>query len=116
MTEPDGGDKPALIATGGPLDGTVFALVPGRATALGSSMTAHVRLEQSNVDPEHARVDLGSNGLRLSDLASGSGTYVNGEKIDKEHLLHDGDRICLGPPGSKNSAKLLVRLPPTPDA
>src|SRR5262245_60664630 len=44
-------------------------------------------------------------------MSSSTGTYVNGEKISGEHPLSDGDRVCLGPPGSKGSDKLLVRVP-----
>jgi hypothetical protein len=36
---------------------------------------------------------------------------VNGEKVEGEQSLQAGDRICLGPPGAKGSAKLLVLLP-----
>jgi len=31
--------------------------------------------------------------------------------VEAEQPLQEGDRICLGPPGAKGSAKLLVRLP-----
>ena len=36
---------------------------------------------------------------------------MNGEKVEGRHALQDGDRVCLGPPGAKGSAKLLVLLP-----
>ena len=31
--------------------------------------------------------------------------------MEGRHALQDGDRVCLGPPGAKGSAKLLVLLP-----
>jgi hypothetical protein len=103
---------PTLIVTGGPLDGTMFEVDDSsRDRLLGSSTDCDLQLLLGNVDPVHAKVARGPRGLLLSDGGSGTGTYVNGEKIDTDYLLQDGDRICLGPPGSKSSAKLLVRLP-----
>ncbi len=103
---------PTLIVTGGPLDGTMFEVDDSsRERLLGSSTDCDLQLVLGNVDPVHAKVARGPRGLLLSDGGSGTGTYVNGEKIETDYLLQDGDRICLGPPGSKSSAKLLVRLP-----
>jgi hypothetical protein len=49
----------------------------------------------------------------LSDEGSDTGTYVNGERLTSARVLADGDRIFLGPPGSKNTAKLLATgMPP----
>ena len=64
-----------------------------------------------NVEPFHARVVLGPAGLAIEDAGSATGTFVNGEKVEGRHALQDGDRVCLGPPGAKGSAKLLVLLP-----
>ncbi len=68
-----------------------------------------MRLTPANVSAEHARItnDAGR-GLTLADLGSVAGTYVNGEKVEGERALREGDRICLGPPGAKASVKLLV--------
>lgn len=105
---------PTLIVTGGPLDGTMFEVDDSsRERLLGASTDCDLQLLLGNVDPVHAKVARGPRGLLLSDGGSGTGTYVNGEKIETDYLLQDGDRICLGPPGSKSSAKLLVRLPAT---
>jgi uncharacterized protein (TIGR03437 family) len=101
-----------LIITGGPLDGSSFNLDgPPKEKLLGSSAECNLRLELGNVEPIHARIQPGSEGFLLTDAQSGTGTYVNGEKIGARYKLQDGDRICLGPPGSKGSAKLLVRVP-----
>ncbi|HKC13850.1 MAG TPA: FHA domain-containing protein, partial [Vicinamibacteria bacterium] len=102
---------PTLIVTGGPLDGTVF-VVDGTQILMGSSSDCQIQVLLGNVEPFHAKLTRNPRGLLLSDGGSATGTYVNGEKIGADHLLSDGDRICLGPPGSKGSAKMLVRLPP----
>ena len=104
---------PTLIVTGPPRDGTLIALEgPGAEKVLGASPDAHLRLEADNVDAIHARVrwDPGR-GVILTDVGSAAGTYVNGERVGAGHTLQDGDRVSLGPPGSKASVKLLVRLP-----
>jgi hypothetical protein len=101
-----------LIVTGPPRDGETLALESlGFEKNLGSSADCHLRLQAGNVDFVHARIVWEGRGVLLSDLGSEAGTYVNGEKVAADHVLQDGDRICLGPPGSKQSVKLLARIP-----
>jgi hypothetical protein len=103
---------PLLIVTGPPRDGEALALESlGFEKNLGSGPDCHLRLQAGNVDMNHARVVWEGRGVLLTDLGSAAGTYVNGEKIAADHALQDGDRICLGPPGSKQSVKLLARIP-----
>jgi predicted component of type VI protein secretion system len=103
---------PLLIVTGGPRDGAVLSLdTIGFEKLLGSAAGCHLRLEVANVEAQHARIAWEERGLVLSDQGTSTGTYVNGEKVGKEHFLADGDRVCLGPPGSRHSVKLLVRIP-----
>jgi hypothetical protein len=103
---------PVLIVTGSSRDGTSLVLdTQGYEKVLGSGNDCHLRVEGGNVDFHHARVLWDERGVFLSDEGSSTGTYVNGERIGSEHPLEDGDRICLGPPGSRNTVKLLVRVP-----
>ena len=104
---------PTLIVTGPPRDGTLLTLEgPGVEKVLGASPDAHLRLEADNVDAIHARVRWdAARGVILTDVGSAAGSYVNGERVGAGHTLQDGDRVSLGPPGSKASVKLLVRLP-----
>lgn len=100
---------PTLKVTGGPLDGTSLAL-EGLSTekVLGSGPGCDLRLELANISPVHARLVWDARGLVIVDAGSATGTFVNGEKIEDEHVLGEGDRVFLGPPGSKESAKLLA--------
>ncbi len=103
---------PTLVMTGGPLDGTSYPLpLTGGESIVGSSMDAGVQIMLGNVEPFHARVVFTPAGLAIEDAGSATGTFVNGEKVEARHALQDGDRVCLGPPGAKGSAKLLVLLP-----
>jgi hypothetical protein len=109
--QPDRASVPTLVVTGGPLDGTAYPLfASGGETIVGSSMDAGIQIMLGNVEPFHARLFGGPAGLMIEDAGSATGTFVNGEKAEGRTPLHDGDRICLGPPGAKGSAKLLVRL------
>jgi hypothetical protein len=110
--QPDVVSVPTLVMTGGPLDGTAYPLpLTGGRTIVGASMDADVQIMLGNVEPFHACIAFGGSGLLISDAGSATGTFLNGEKIEGEHPLQDGDQVCLGPPGAKGSAKLLVRLP-----
>jgi hypothetical protein len=103
---------PTLVMTGGPLDGTAYPLpLTGRDVIVGSSMDSDVQIMLGNVEPAHATIGFAGNQLVLKDAGSATGTFLNGEKVEAAQPLAEGDRICLGPPGAKGSAKLLVRLP-----
>ena len=103
---------PTLVVTGGPLDGSSFVVDDSqKEKLLGASLDCDFQLLLGNVESVHARIAAGPRGLVLSDAGSATGTYVNGEKIGEGYALQDGDRICLGPPGAKESAKLLVKIP-----
>jgi len=103
---------PTLVMTGGALDGTAYPIpMTGREVVMGSSKDAGVQIMLGNVEPFHAKLIFTQTGLAIADAGSATGTFVNGEKVDAEHPLQAGDRVCLGPPGAKGSAKLLVFLP-----
>lgn len=102
---------PTLLMTGGPLDGTAYPIPMLSEVLLGSSMDAGLQIMLGNVEPFHARLLFSGAGMAIADAGSATGTFVNGEKVEGEQPLQAGDRICLGPPGAKGSAKLLVLLP-----
>ena len=103
---------PTLIVTGGASDGLQIPLeAPGAEKIIGSGPSSHLRLTARNVDTLHARIAWEDAGVVLSDVGSAAGTFVNGERVESEQVLADGDRISIGPPGSPESVKLLVRVP-----
>ena len=103
---------PTLIVTGGASDGLQIPLEsPGAEKIIGSGPSSHLRLTNRNVDTLHARIAWEDAGVVLSDVGSAAGTFVNGERVETEQVLSDGDRISIGPPGSPESVKLLVRVP-----
>ncbi len=103
---------PTLIVTGGASDGLAVQLhAQGDEKTIGSAPNSHIRLTTRNVAASHARVSWEEGAVVLSDEGSAAGTFVNGEKISSGHVLQDGDRISVGPPGSPESVRLLVRVP-----
>lgn len=104
---------PTLTVTGGPHDGRTLSLLPGAERVLGSAADTSLSLPLQNVSERHARVlNDPERGVVITDLGSVAGTFVNGEKLDGERALAIGDRVCLGPPGSKASVKLLLVTAP----
>jgi len=64
-------------------------------TVIGKSADADFILTDVLVSRRHARLINTTAGLRLEDLGSSNGTYVNGQLINVVHV-HEGDVITLG--------------------
>jgi cell division protein FtsW (lipid II flippase) len=77
---------------------TVARLRPGEPSLLvGRGVEADIQLPYTDVEARHAeliRVDKGSYAIR--DLDSEAGTYLNGERISGERIVHDGDDVRFG--------------------
>ena len=63
---------------------------------LGRDEECEITISDSFTSHRHARIFLEENTLYLEDLTSTNGTFVNGEKIEKPHLLEQRDRIQIG--------------------
>lgn len=63
---------------------------------LGRHPECDIIIEVGAVSRQHARIDTLPNGFFLQDLNSRNGTYLNGQMIDAQTMLQDGDliRIC----------------------
>ena len=55
-----------------------------------------VTFDDPRISKQHCVFEVRECGVVLSDLNSHNGTYVNGIKIPREHLLHVGDTLQLG--------------------
>jgi pSer/pThr/pTyr-binding forkhead associated (FHA) protein len=62
---------------------------------IGTVPDAEIRLEDYTVSKYHCEIDLIDDKLRVRDLDSHHGTYVNGEEIE-ESELHNGDELAVG--------------------
>jgi hypothetical protein len=104
-----------LLVAGGPLEGRSIALNgPSGEHVIGSAPSANLVLEAANVEAAHAWLMWDDRGVFVNDAGTEAGTFVNGERVESERELKDGDRVSLGAPGDPGSVKLLVHLPGHP--
>jgi len=86
--------KPRLIGVAGPLQGTVFALDPGRVT-VGRDSSNEIWAADSFLSRRHCTLKSTGTEFSIQDLGSHNGTRVNGIPI-KDHKLAHGDQISVG--------------------
>ena len=90
----------------------VFVEVPGKApvelamgeAVIGRSRAAPVQIAESTVSRQHAVLVVEPGVVRLKDLGSSNGTFVNGKRVEGTTGLTDGDRIVVG------EAELVIRI------
>ncbi len=70
--------------------------VSKKLTVLGRGENCEVRIPLDNVSRRHCEISLDGNELKVKDLASSNGTYVNNKRIN-ECSLAAGDRLVIGP-------------------
>src|SRR4051812_29529558 len=86
-----------LKVTEGPDAGKRFELDPngpGR-TLIGKSPACEIRLSDPTVSRRHAALEIGERGLRLIDLESRNGTFVNNIRI-ADGFLRGGETLLVG--------------------
>jgi len=66
------------------------------ALTLGRSSSSDVFLADRTLSRAHARLDLGPEGVVLTDLGSRNGTQLNGTRLAEPVVVRAGDRIVLG--------------------
>jgi hypothetical protein len=64
-------------------------------TVIGRGDEADIQLTDTGVSRRHAEVTVSAAGIRITDLGSTNGTYVNGIRITTTSL-NDGDRVTVG--------------------
>ncbi|MEO8195516.1 MAG: FHA domain-containing protein [Thermoanaerobaculia bacterium] len=93
-------------------DWQIFVEVPGKApvelpageSVIGRSRACLVQIAETTVSRQHAIFVVEPGKVRLRDLGSSNGTFVNGQRVDGEIPLADGDRVVVG------EAELVVRM------
>ena len=66
------------------------------AVTIGRADVNDVVLPTAKVSKRHARIELGANGIHLTDLKSTNGTYVNGRRVTSTLVLGENDRVHVG--------------------
>lgn len=73
----------------------IFRLSPGSVKTIGRSAGAELILDAALVSRLHCRLEASDETLEVVDLESTNGIYVNGERVDRAHLI-PGDRLKVG--------------------
>jgi pSer/pThr/pTyr-binding forkhead associated (FHA) protein len=73
-----------------------FRLLPGAIKTMGRAPRADFIVDAALVSRLHCRFTLADNGLKVEDLGSTNGTFVNGQKITGAQPLAGGDLIKVG--------------------
>ena len=75
----------------------VFPL-PSHVTVIGRRRNCDLRIPLESVSRRHCQLNYEDATLKLRDLGSRNGTFLNGQKLsDDEQPLQAGDRIQIGP-------------------
>ena len=84
----------ALVVERGPRTGLTYVLGDGDTSA-GRLPANTIFLGDVSVSRNHALFTADSTGLRVKDLGSTNGTYINGER-EEEKALVPGDKVIIG--------------------
>lgn len=93
--------KPALVFLSGELIAVQIPL-EREEVILGRALNADVRVNDTKVSRQHARIntvfneDAQLDEYFLNDLGSRNGTFLNGHRVEKAERLANGDKIALG--------------------
>jgi DNA-binding NtrC family response regulator len=85
---------PSVLAVFGPKRGVRLEI--GGPLLVGRSPGADLQLVDAKVSREHCRFTAASGVVRLEDLGSQNGTYVNGARLEAPRPLAPGDEIAVG--------------------
>jgi signal transduction histidine kinase len=85
---------PRLIVIKGTDEGRQFALA-GDVVGIGRDSASAVRLTDTEVSRRHAELVRTPDGLRIRDVGSANGTYLNNQSV-RDALLQPGDHLQVG--------------------
>ena len=71
-------------------------LLRGSSITIGRDTANQIQVHDTEVSRHHARIEITEDkSLRLTDLGSSNGTFVNSRKVNSE-ILRSGDRVQVG--------------------
>lgn len=95
----------------GPEAGRTITLDDGATLKIGRGQASDMRLNDPRISRVHCTLEVGPEGVILSDAGSSGGAFVGGQKITK-HRLASGDEIQIGDSKLRfESAAAKVRQP-----
>ena len=92
------GDPRTFVFTGDEIDELIMGRMDPKSGEAPAVDLADYKAIENGVSRQHAMIRRKDGSLYLTDLASGNGTYLNGQKLIKNQprVLRDGDEIRLG--------------------
>lgn len=85
-----------LVVREGPDSGRVIPVEDGATLVLGRALDTDVHLEDAHVSRRHCRIEATAEHLRVTDLESANGTFIDGTPVDQGRL-QPGQTLRLGP-------------------
>src|SRR5512141_2569001 len=86
-------ESPLLIGQSGPLKGQRWPL--NKSLLIGREATCEIVVPDRMVSRFHARVTPTPEGVVLEDLGSKNGTHCNGNLLEGQRVLQDGDTVQI---------------------
>jgi pSer/pThr/pTyr-binding forkhead associated (FHA) protein len=74
----------------------LFRLKPGTAKTIGRAARADLILDVALVSRLHCRLEADEDQVRVIDLESTNGTFVNDERVRQQATLKSGDTLRVG--------------------
>lgn len=87
--------KATLLVINGPNRGNRFDISSQDEVIIGRSVGSRIRLDDSEVSRQHARIFHNGTDFLITDLRSANGTWLNGVQIT-EKKLRNGDSLRIG--------------------
>lgn len=88
--------KVQLKVLGGAHAGKCMALA-GKRFVMGRGEGCNLRSNSEAVSRRHCEIRVTGAEVAVRDLGSRNGTFVNGQRIEGDHVLHCGDKLTVGP-------------------
>jgi serine/threonine protein kinase len=85
-----------LFVTVGADKGRVFDVPVHDSSFVGRSRSAAFCLNDAGVSRIHCQIEFDGNTIRVADLKSTHGTFVNDQRVEGQQELHSGDLIRVG--------------------
>lgn len=96
---------PRLLVVQGPIQGEAFELTQNEMV-LGRDPACDIVIQSQAISRRHARFFNQDGQVRVEDLGSSNGVFLNGSRLTNPHPLKDGDQIGLG-----QSVQLIFSFP-----